>query len=64
MYTIIRSPAAFYEYLIKFIIAPHLTTAAKKIAVFSPDELNLVTCIVVGITSLIVLSIIESFGSI
>ena len=31
MFTIDRPPAAFYEYLIKVVIAPHLTTAAPKI---------------------------------
>ena len=27
---IFRLPVAFYEYLIKVVIAPHLTTAAKE----------------------------------
>ena len=30
MYTICRPTAAFYEYLIEVVIAPHLTTTAKK----------------------------------
>ena len=30
MYTIFILPAVFYEYLIKVVIAPHLTIAAQK----------------------------------
>ena len=34
MDTIYRPPAAFYEYLIKVVIASHLTTAIQKILLY------------------------------
>ena len=36
MHTIFRSPAPFYEHLIKVVIAPHLTTAAQKNLLYYP----------------------------
>ena len=41
MYTIFRPPAAFYEYLIKVVIAPHLTTAAQKRLLYYPLNADL-----------------------
>ena len=36
MCTIFRPPAAFYEHLIKVVIAPYLTTAAQKNLLYYP----------------------------
>ena len=42
MYTIHRPPAAFYEYLIKAVMAPHFTTAIQKTLLYYP--LNILVC--------------------